>query len=119
MMSTARQFDAGRSGDARSPARPLAAPATPFILRQVGRAPRRPATEGSAMSPEIGRVLRRGGLIAALAASPLAGAAASQTVDTIRANGVLTCGVSTGVAGFSMPDTQGNWAGFDVDMCRA
>jgi len=71
------------------------------------------------MLPAIGRVLCGAGLVAILASSAVAGASASQTVDTIRRNGVLTCGVSTGVAGFSMPDAQGNWAGFDVDMCRA
>src|SRR5277367_3770959 len=75
----------------------------------------RPATEESAMVPAIGRVL----LSAVLVSSALAGASASQTVDTIRKNGALVCGVSTGVAGFSMPDAQGRWAGFDVDMCRA
>jgi general L-amino acid transport system substrate-binding protein len=71
------------------------------------------------MLPAIGRVLGGAGLVAALASSMVGGASASQTVDAIRRNGVLTCGVSTGVAGFSMPDAQGNWAGFDVDMCRA
>src|SRR5690606_39835559 len=29
------------------------------------------------------------------------------------------CGVTTGFAGFSAPDSQGNWPGLDVDMCRA
>ena len=46
-------------------------------------------------------------------------AAASPTVDAIRSKGSLACGVSTGVAGWSQPDSQGHWTGFDVDMCRA
>jgi len=46
-------------------------------------------------------------------------AAASPTVDAIRSRGELACGVSTGVAGWSQPDSQGHWTGFDVDMCRA
>ena len=29
------------------------------------------------------------------------------------------CGVSTGVVGFSAADSKGQWAGLDVDMCRA
>ena len=37
---------------------------------------------------------------------------------TIRRDAVL-CGVNTGLPGFSTPDAQGNWTGFDVDFCRA
>lgn len=37
---------------------------------------------------------------------------------TIRRDAVL-CGVNTGLPGFSSPDVSGNWAGFDVDFCRA
>jgi len=29
------------------------------------------------------------------------------------------CGVSAGFAGFSAPDSQGNYKGLDVDYCRA
>ena len=47
------------------------------------------------------------------------GAAAGPTVEAIKRNGVMACGVSTGVAGWSLPDTQGRWAGFDVDICKA
>ena len=31
----------------------------------------------------------------------------------------MQCGVTTGVAGFSTPDAQGEWRGLDVDICRA
>ena len=27
--------------------------------------------------------------------------------------------VNTGLAGFGVPDAQGNWKGLDVDLCRA
>jgi general L-amino acid transport system substrate-binding protein len=37
---------------------------------------------------------------------------------TIRRGEVL-CGVNKGLPGFSIPDDQGNWSGFDVDFCRA
>src|SRR5690349_16719717 len=45
--------------------------------------------------------------------------AASPTLDTVRANGVVRCGVSTGFPGFSLPDSQGVFRGLDVDVCRA
>jgi general L-amino acid transport system substrate-binding protein len=32
---------------------------------------------------------------------------------------VLNCGISEGVPGFSIPDSNGRWVGFDVDMARA
>ncbi len=31
----------------------------------------------------------------------------------------LVCGVNTGLAGFSAADSQGNWTGLDVDVCKA
>ena len=37
---------------------------------------------------------------------------------TIKRDAVL-CGVNQGLPGFSAPDAQGNWSGFDVDFCRA
>ncbi len=46
-------------------------------------------------------------------------AAHGDTLETVRERGVLHCGVTTGFAGFSAPDSQGNWKGLDVDMCRA
>lgn len=41
------------------------------------------------------------------------------TLDTVRARGVLQCGVSTGLAGFAAPDDKGEWRGIDSDFCRA
>jgi general L-amino acid transport system substrate-binding protein len=49
--------------------------------------------------------------------APPAGGAA--TLDAIRSRGTLVCGVTTGLAGFAQPDSQGVWRGFDVDYCRA
>jgi general L-amino acid transport system substrate-binding protein len=51
-----------------------------------------------------------------LAAVP---AHAGKTVDAIKARGQLVCGVSTGLAGFSAADSQGNYSGLDVDVCKA
>ncbi|WP_099826850.1 amino acid ABC transporter substrate-binding protein [Oceaniglobus indicus] len=49
----------------------------------------------------------------------VAGAAAAATLDDVKARGNVNCGVSTGLAGFSTPDANGKWQGFDVDVCRA
>lgn len=45
--------------------------------------------------------------------------ASAATLDTVKQRGTLVCGVSTGFAGFSAPDSQGNFKGLDVDYCRA
>ena len=59
-------------------------------------------------------------IAAALAAIGFsAGAAqAGQTFDTVRQRGTLNCGVNVGIAGFSLPDSQGVWRGMDADLCR-
>lgn len=49
----------------------------------------------------------------------VAGAASATVLDEIKARGELNCGVSTGVNGFSAPDSAGEWQGFDVAVCRA
>ena len=41
------------------------------------------------------------------------------TLAKVKARGYLNCGVSQGIPGFSEPNDQGRWAGFDVDFCRA
>ena len=53
-----------------------------------------------------------------LLAASVSGAAAG-TLDTVKQRGMLVCGVSTGFAGFSAPDSQGNYKGLDSDYCRA
>ncbi|MGO1117393.1 amino acid ABC transporter substrate-binding protein [Rhodovibrionaceae bacterium A322] len=47
-----------------------------------------------------------------------AGAASAGTLDDVRAKGFVQCGVTTGLAGFAVPDDAGVWKGFDVDFCR-
>ena len=42
----------------------------------------------------------------------------SATIDAIKSRGMLVCGVSTGVAGFSLADSQGVIKGIDADGCR-
>src|SRR4030081_2641277 len=66
------------------------------------------------------------GLLIGLAIAVAIGAAAiayerydTKTLKrTIRRDAVL-CGVNTGLPGFSIPDDNGSWSGFDVDFCRA
>ena len=54
------------------------------------------------------------------AMTALGGAAqAGVTLDKVKAAGQISCGQGTGIAGFGAPDSQGRWAGFDVDICRA
>ncbi|WP_289150283.1 amino acid ABC transporter substrate-binding protein [uncultured Salipiger sp.] len=48
-----------------------------------------------------------------------AGATGAATLDDVKARGSLNCGVSTGLTGFSAPDANGVWQGFDVAVCRA
>jgi general L-amino acid transport system substrate-binding protein len=56
------------------------------------------------------------GLTASLLAT---GASAQATLNSVKQKGFLTCGSNNGLAGFGLPDTQGNWTGLDVEFCRA
>lgn len=41
------------------------------------------------------------------------------TLDDVKARGALRCGVNTELAGFARANSLGEYAGFDVDVCRA
>jgi general L-amino acid transport system substrate-binding protein len=58
-------------------------------------------------------------LFAAAVACIAADTAVAATLDTVKQRGVLNCGASGQLPGFSLPDAQGNWTGLDVDYCRA
>ncbi|WP_292311998.1 amino acid ABC transporter substrate-binding protein [Marivivens sp.] len=59
-------------------------------------------------------------MLGALAVAGLTAASASaSTLDDVKARGKLNCGVSSGLTGFSQPDANGVWEGFDVAVCRA
>jgi general L-amino acid transport system substrate-binding protein len=47
------------------------------------------------------------------------GTAQAGLLDDVKAKGFIQCGVNTGLTGFSAPNDQGKWEGFDVDFCRA
>jgi len=49
----------------------------------------------------------------------LAATAWAGTLERVQEAKILNLGVSEGVAGFSAPDSNGRWEGFDVDMGRA
>jgi general L-amino acid transport system substrate-binding protein len=65
------------------------------------------------MKKFLGTVLGAGAL--ALTAS----VASAATLDDVKAKGTIQCGVNTGLPGFAAPNDQGEWTGFDVDLCRA
>jgi len=46
-------------------------------------------------------------------------AALADTLAAVKAKGFVQCGVSQSTPGFAMPDTNNNWAGLDVEYCRA
>jgi general L-amino acid transport system substrate-binding protein len=56
-------------------------------------------------------------LLPGLAAAQMA--APGPTLAQVRARDLLVCGTSTGAAGFSMPDSRGEYRGIDNDICRA
>lgn len=58
-------------------------------------------------------------MVATLGAVMAAPAHAGKTLDGVKARGQVVCGVHTGLAGFSAADSNGKWAGLDVDVCRA
>src|ERR1700740_1279607 len=55
----------------------------------------------------------------AVAAGLSVQSASAHTLKTGKDPGMVSCGVSQGLPGFSSPDDKGNWTGLDVDVCRA
>ena len=58
-------------------------------------------------------------LLAGLCLTATLPAFAGKTLEAIKSRGQVVCGVNTGVAGFSAADSNGNWSGLDVDICKA
>ena len=42
--------------------------------------------------------------------------AGASTLDEVKKRGVLNCGVSTGLPGFSVIDEKGNWKGLESSV---
>ena len=60
--------------------------------------------------------MKKAMLVLAVLATPAF--AQQSTFDSVRSKGFVQCGVNTGLAGFSQPDSKGVWKGIDVDLCR-
>lgn len=45
--------------------------------------------------------------------------ASAMTLQQVRSRDQLFCGISPDLAGFSKADSEGNWHGLNVDICRA
>ncbi|WBA10125.1 amino acid ABC transporter substrate-binding protein (plasmid) [Salinivibrio kushneri] len=58
-------------------------------------------------------------LTAAAISTNVFAAESGSTLDKVKSQGYLTCGVSTGLPGFSNPDSDGEWKGIDVAYCQA
>jgi general L-amino acid transport system substrate-binding protein len=58
-------------------------------------------------------------LFAGLAFAITTNGAGAQTLDQVKSRGQLLCGVNVGLGGFALPDANGQWAGLEVDYCRA
>ena len=58
-------------------------------------------------------------IIAGGLAASVAFVAQADTLAKVKERGVVSCGVGTGLAGFSQKDEKGVYSGIDVDVCRA
>jgi general L-amino acid transport system substrate-binding protein len=63
--------------------------------------------------------MKRIASVLALVVVLIAQGASAQTLKTVKDRGILNCGANGTLAGFGLPDAQGNWTGLDVDVCRA
>src|SRR3954447_4820354 len=73
--------------------------------------------EPTMLTPKIRTLLQVLALLTLLiAALP---AQAGPVFDAVKKRGTILCGVSTGVAGFPVPDSTGRWSAIHTDVCRA
>jgi general L-amino acid transport system substrate-binding protein len=78
--------------------------------------------KGQIMSDVMSHVMKRAATAFAIAMAFVfyaQAAFAQQTLKAVQDRGQLVCGANGTLAGFGMPNPQGNWTGFDVDFCRA
>ena len=62
------------------------------------------------------KIAAAGAALAVVVAGP---AYAGATLDAVTQRGFVQCGVNNGLAGFGAPNDKGEWAGLDIDLCRA
>ncbi|MCX7380042.1 MAG: hypothetical protein NT133_01200 [Alphaproteobacteria bacterium] len=48
-----------------------------------------------------------------------AASSAGTTLDAIRSRGAVVCGIANNHPAMFIPDSQGRWTGFHVEICRA
>ncbi|AMG32211.2 amino acid ABC transporter substrate-binding protein [Grimontia hollisae] len=53
------------------------------------------------------------------AQAPAPSAQGENTLEKVKKSGVISCGVGTGLPGFSNPNSNGAWEGIDVEFCQA
>jgi general L-amino acid transport system substrate-binding protein len=79
--------------------------------------------DGALARPHIlkGLIMKRLATALALVMTLASGVQAvrAETLASVKERGELICGANGTLAGFGLPDPQGNWTGFDVDFCRA
>lgn len=63
------------------------------------------------------KTLAVAGLLSASFAMPAAHAGV--TLDAVKKNDAVKCGINTPFPGFANQDEKGNWSGLDIDVCRA
>lgn len=61
------------------------------------------------------RVMAAVGVLTLAGTSP----AFATTLESVKAEGVVKCGVNSGLPGFGAVNDDGEWSGFDIDYCRA
>jgi len=84
------------------------------------------ASDMATMAAETAVPVTSGGQAQATAPAAATGTGAApapagfgETLAAVQARGNLVCGINGQLPGFSYLDPQGNYAGFDVDYCRA
>lgn len=65
------------------------------------------------------KLMKMAAAAAALLLAVATTAQAGETYDTVKQRGYVQCGVNTGLTGFALADSKGEWKGLDIDMCRS
>jgi general L-amino acid transport system substrate-binding protein len=83
------------------------------VAASSGEAVSRSFNKGVVMRSLMARlVVAAFGVTAALSAN-------AGTLDQVKTRGQLICGANPGLAGFGLPDDQGQFKGLDIDECKA
>ncbi|NWG06150.1 MAG: amino acid ABC transporter substrate-binding protein [Chloroflexi bacterium] len=94
---------------------------TAFVLALAACGGAAPAPSGETVTVKETVVVTVEVPVAGSPAAPavVAPAGYGVTLETVKARGNLICGVNSQVPGFGYVDADGNFAGIDVDYCRA